>query len=93
MTRVDWGWTVGAVVGGMVVVFMLTAYAAKPLKWIWLGILYTAVGAVALYLANWIGGQWGFHLPINPVTAFVTGVLGWPGLLCLVVIKVWVVGL
>ena len=90
----DWGWTVGAIVGGMVVVFMLTAYAAKPLKWMWLGILYTAVGAVALLFGPTGSADSGeFHLPINPVTAFVTGVLGWPGLLCLVVIKVWVVGL
>lgn len=72
---------------------MLTAYAAKPLKWLWFGILYTAVGAIALFLLNWVGGQWGFHLPINPVTAFITGTLGVPGLLCLVLVKLWFVGL
>lgn len=71
---------------------VLTAYAAKPLKWIWLAILYTGIGAIALFLVNWIGGQWEFHIPINPVTAFITGVLGLPGLICLVLVKLWFVG-
>lgn len=71
---------------------VLTAYAAKPLKWLWLGAVYTGVGALALFLVNWIGSQWGFHLPINLVTAFITGVLGLPGLICLILVKVLIIG-
>ncbi|WP_231633307.1 pro-sigmaK processing inhibitor BofA family protein [Numidum massiliense] len=72
-------------------VLLLTAYAAKPLKWIWLGLLYTAIGGIVLFLINLLGGLWDFHLPINPVTAFVTGVLGLPGLVCLTIVKLWIV--
>ena len=71
---------------------VLTAYAAKPLKWIWLGVLYTAIGALAIFLLNAVGGHWGFHLPINPVTAFITGVLGVPGIVCLILVKLLIVG-
>lgn len=89
----EWGWFVIAAIGGMFSLVMLTAYAAKPLKWLWLGTLYTGVGAIVLFLLNLIGAKWGFYIPINPVTAFITGVLGLPGLICLVVIKVAIVGL
>lgn len=93
MDELHWGWWVTLAVGGIFLVLILTAYAAKPIKWLGRGVMYTGIGAIALFLVNFVTEQWGFHLPINPVTAFITGALGIPGFVCLVFVKVWIIGL
>lgn len=71
---------------------LISKSVIKPLRWVWYSLLYTAVGALVLFLLN-LAGEWvDFRLPINPVTSFVTGVLGLPGLVCLVVIKLFLAG-
>lgn len=87
---IEW-WVLAAGVG--VILFMLISKSfIQPLQWIWYSLLYTAVGALVLFLLN-LAGEWvDFRVPINPVTSFVTGVLGLPGLICLVMVKVFLVG-
>ena len=72
---------------GLVLFMILSRSVIRPLKWLWYGLIYTAVGAVVLFLLNLAGGLVDFRIPINPVTAFITGVLGLPGLLYLVLVK------
>lgn len=85
------GWVLAAGVG--VVLFMLISRSfIRPLRWIWYSLLYTAMGALVLFLLN-LAGEWvDFRIPINPITSFITGVLGFPGLVCLVMVKVFLVG-
>lgn len=45
------------------------------------------VGGVALWLLNVVGGYTGFHLALNPVSAAVTGLLGIPGVVSLVLMR------
>jgi inhibitor of the pro-sigma K processing machinery len=84
-----WGWAAG---GGLFLFMILSRSVIRPLKWIWYGIIYTAVGALALFLLNLAGELVQFRIPINPVTAFITGVLGLPGLLYLVLVKLFFLG-
>jgi inhibitor of the pro-sigma K processing machinery len=49
------------------------------------------VAAVALYLLNQFGSFIDFRLAINPITVAVTGILGIPGLLSLILIKYFIV--
>ncbi len=86
---IQW-WSLIAV--GSVVFFMVISRSVvKPLKWIWFGVLYTSMGAVVLFLLNLIGEWVEFRIPINPITSFITGFLGIPGLLTLILIKLFIV--
>ena len=43
-----------------------------------------------LYAANWVGGEYSFHLPINGATVTTVGILGLPGLALLVAVQAFV---
>lgn len=84
-------WIVSGVVG--ILLFMaITRSIKEPLKWMGFGMLYTAVGGLVLFVLNWMGQYLHFELPINPITAFITGTLGLPGLIYLLVVKFVLVG-
>lgn len=81
-------WILFAVIG-LLLFILINRSVKKPFKWIGMGFLYSAVGAVILLVINW-AGQWiSFQLPINPITAFITGFLGLPGILYLVLVKIF----
>lgn len=84
-------WILFAIVGFLLFV-LINRSLKKPLKWIGMGFLYSAVGAVILLVLNWMGQWVSLQLPINPVTAFITGFLGLPGILYLVIVKVLFIG-
>ena len=49
------------------------------------------MGAVILYIVNIVGGKYGMHIPINPSTTLVSGILGFPGVAALIVIQKWII--
>ena len=49
-----------------------------------------ALGALGIYLFNWIALYWKMEIPINPFNSLFTGLLGIPGLVSLVVMKYWI---
>ncbi|MBD1371941.1 pro-sigmaK processing inhibitor BofA family protein [Hazenella sp. IB182357] len=79
-------------VGGILFFMIISQSYKKPIKWIIYGILYTAVGGIALFLINLVGQYIDLNIPINPITAFITGVLGIPGVLYLIATKILLVG-
>ncbi|MDR6225323.1 pro-sigmaK processing inhibitor BofA family protein [Desmospora profundinema] len=88
----QWGWWLAGGVIGLLLLMFVSRSIIKPLRWMWFGILYTAVGALVLFVLN-LAGEWiDFRLPINPVTALITGLLGLPGVVCLIVVKLFLVG-
>lgn len=44
-------------------------------------------GGLVLWLLNAVGGYLGFHVALNPVSAGITGMLGIPGLVSLVLMR------
>ena len=58
-----------------------------PLKWLFKAALHAAVGFVALFVFNFIGSWIGVELELNVVSALITGVLGVPGVIILLVFK------
>jgi len=58
-----------------------------PLKWLAKAALHAAVGFVALFVLNFLGSWIGVELELNLVNALITGVLGVPGVLFLLVFK------
>ena len=50
-------------------------------------VINIVVGGLLLLLVNYIGGNFGFVIPLNWITALIVGILGIPGLITLVVLK------
>lgn len=59
----------------------------KPLKWAVKLILNALIGYVGLFVLNFLGGFVGISLGINALNAVITGVLGLPGVILLLLIK------
>ena len=76
-----------AYAAGLVLLYFIGYLLLTPLKWM-LRLIYNAlIGGVLLLLLNWIGGIWGLSITINPVTALTVGVMGIPGVILLLVLK------
>lgn len=50
-------------------------------------IFNSILGGITILLINLIGGMWGFHIGLNFFTSILVGILGLPGAVCLVIIK------
>lgn len=85
MVDIKW-WIIIAVVG-MLLFMVITRSVREPLKWMSFGILYTAIGGFVLFLLNVVGQYIHFEIPVNPITAFIAGSLGIPGIIYLVLVK------
>lgn len=70
---------------GIVILFLLI----KLLKWPMKIILNGVIGVVILYIVNLIGTSFNFSLAINPITALITGFLGIPGVIVLIIIRLF----
>ena len=82
---IKWWFLIGAVV--LVLFIMMNHSIKKPFILAWYGILYSVVGGLVLFLVNFVGQYVHLSIPINMVTAFITGILGLPGVIYLAVVK------
>jgi inhibitor of the pro-sigma K processing machinery len=85
-----WWFIIGLV--GIVFFMIMNRSIKQPLKWMGYSILYTIVGAIVLFIINLLGQYIQLHIPINPITALITGGLGLPGILCLIAVKWFIIG-
>lgn len=58
-----------------------------PIKKILKLVINSILGGVAIFLINLIGGIWSFHIGLNIFTSILVGLLGLPGVVCLIIIK------
>ncbi len=80
-------WVIAAYALGLVVLILLIRFFLLPFK-ILLKLIYNALlGGVILILFNYLGGLIGFTLALNAVSAFVAGLLGIPGVILLIALK------
>ena len=75
-----------AYVVGIVIVALIFFLLTKPFKWILKTILNGLLGGIMLIIINSIGSSIGLMIPINPLNALLVGILGFPGVLLLVLI-------
>ncbi len=76
-----------AFIFGLLLLYLLVRVLYLPFK-IGLKLLGNAViGGILLALFNVIGSFWGIVIGINAVTAFITGILGIPGIILLIVLQ------
>ncbi|WP_010630873.1 pro-sigmaK processing inhibitor BofA family protein [Sporolactobacillus vineae] len=78
-------WIAAVLIG--VFFLMILCFSFHPLKWAGRVIVRTLVGVFFLFLLNTAGASFSFHIPINLITAAVSGLLGVPGIAALILIK------
>ena len=57
---------------------------SKVLKLVFNSIL----GGITIFIINLVGGMWSFHIGLNIFTSVLVGLLGLPGVVCLVIVKI-----
>ncbi|MDS0527243.1 pro-sigmaK processing inhibitor BofA family protein [Clostridium sp. SHJSY1] len=70
---------------GIVVLYLVLKLFKWPLKILLNGIF----GVVLLYIVNLIGAYFNFYIGINLVTALIAGTLGIPGVIVLIIFKLF----
>ena len=76
-----------AFLASICLIFILGRLFLFPIKKILKVVLNSILGGIGLYVINIIGGMFGFQIGINIFTATIVGILGIPGIICLVIIK------
>lgn len=72
---------------GVVLLYFLGKFFIVPMKTV-LKLIYNSVlGGIIILIINFVGGFFSFQIALNPITAFITGTLGVPGVVLLIVLK------
>ena len=58
-----------------------------PIKKIMKLVLNSILGGLTIFLINIVGSNFGFHIGLNIFTSILVGLLGLPGAVCLVIVK------
>jgi inhibitor of the pro-sigma K processing machinery len=69
---------------GALMVYVFGRFFLVPLKWILGALISSLLGGVAIMVINILGTSCGLFIPLNVFTVVITGVLGVPGLIMLV---------
>ncbi|WP_100408270.1 pro-sigmaK processing inhibitor BofA family protein [Bacillus solitudinis] len=75
------------VLGALILVLLIVGAPLKPLRFLGNLAVKFVVGALLLFFVNAFGTFFNFYIPINGVTAAVSGILGIPGLALLILVK------
>jgi inhibitor of the pro-sigma K processing machinery len=76
-----------AYAAGVLLLYGLGKMLLIPLRTIFNLIVNAVIGGGVLLLINFVGSFWGFHVGVNPLTALVVGLLGVPGVLLLIALR------
>lgn len=88
---ITWDWNViVAFVFGIFLIFLIGRLFLMPIKLVFRLIYNAIIGGIMLWVVNFIGGHFGFTIAINPLTALIAGFLGLPGVILLILFKIFV---
>ena len=68
--------------------FILGKIFIVPIKTILKLVINSILGGLFIFIINLIGAFWGFHIGINFITSIFVGLLGIPGAIVIVIIKI-----
>lgn len=68
-------------------IFIVGKIFILPLKTILKFILNSVVGGIIIFIVNLIGRFWNFHIGLNILTSIIVGILGVPGTILVIMIK------
>ena len=72
----------------LIVIFIIGKIFYLPLKHIFKLLINSILGGVLIYIVNIVGASFNFNVGLNFGTAIFTGLLGIPGVVVLVLVKV-----
>lgn len=72
---------------GIMLIFMISWIFVKPFKFLGRLILNSLLGALFLIIFNFFGQYTGLYIGVNEVTALILGILGIPGFIAILVVK------
>ncbi|MBU2703762.1 inhibitor of the pro-sigma K processing machinery [Sporomusaceae bacterium BoRhaA] len=75
---------------GIILILFVGKIFLMPLKLVFKLLYNGVVGGIMLYVINFIGIHFGFTIALNPVTALVAGFLGIPGIVLLILFKIFI---
>lgn len=58
-----------------------------PIKTILKLVINSVLGGITIFIINLIGSIWGFHIGLNLITSIFVGLLGIPGVIVIIIIK------
>lgn len=68
--------------------FLIGKIFILPIKSVLKLVINSCIGGLLIYLINLVGGLFSFHIGLNYITAIFTGILGVPGVILLVILKI-----
>ena len=68
-------------------IFIFGRIFIVPIKKILKLVLNSVLGGLTIFSINLIGANFGFHIGLNIFTSVVVGLLGLPGAVCLIIVK------
>ncbi|WP_096438099.1 pro-sigmaK processing inhibitor BofA family protein [Alteribacter populi] len=75
-----------SLLGAGIFLLLILGAPMKPLRFIGQGAIRLLIGALFLFFLNAFGSLFDYQLPINIMTASVSGFLGIPGIIALIII-------
>jgi inhibitor of the pro-sigma K processing machinery len=72
---------------GLIVLYLIGWLFLAPLKIVLKLIYNSLLGAGILLLINFLGESFNIHIGINPITAIITGILGIPGIILIIILQ------
>ncbi len=76
-----------AYAAGLVLLFVFCRIFIRPIKWILKLIINGALGGLILTAVNFAGGFAGITVIINPLSALISGLLGVPGVILVIILQ------
>jgi len=71
-------------------VCLIAKIFSAPIKLIIKLLINALIGGIALIIINWIGGFFSFHIDLNFFSALITGALGVPGIIILLILQMFI---
>ena len=78
------------ILGCIIVLWIIGKIFSVPLKALFKLIVNSILGGLLIFIINLIGAIWNFHIGLNIVTAILVGLLGIPGAVLLIVLKLFI---
>ncbi|BBB90852.1 MAG TPA: pro-sigmaK processing inhibitor BofA family protein [Methylomusa anaerophila] len=79
-----------AYIFGIILIYLIGRVFLMPIKLVFKLIYNALIGGLMLWVVNFIGSHFAFTIGINPVTALIAGFLGLPGVVLLILFKIFI---
>ncbi|MCE5286620.1 MAG: pro-sigmaK processing inhibitor BofA family protein [Pelosinus sp.] len=77
---------------GIVLIYLVGRMFLMPVRLVFRLIYNGLIGGIMLWVVNLIGSYIGFTIAINPLSALIAGFLGLPGVVLLILFKLFIAG-